>query len=226
MATALIVQKKTLQKLSTFTNERAAAKPSIFASQYLEKLGWKEGDGLGRERQGMKTHIRVEKKDNNKGIGCNGDKDSEFSNQWWKNGFDAALKNVNITCGNNNESSDSSSDDSDIGEEEKLSLQRDMSTYSEEDRKLFLACGGRRCGKRSGRLQTGKMKREMEADSTFKTFKTVIMETDENVDIKSSFHQVAKQTIVAIVETGKKRKHSEVEKSKKSKKKKSKKEAK
>jgi hypothetical protein len=36
----------------------------------LASMGWQEGEGLGKTKQGIKTHIRVKKKFENWGVGA------------------------------------------------------------------------------------------------------------------------------------------------------------
>ena len=36
----------------------------------LSKLGWKEGEGLGVDGQGIRYPVNVHKKDNRRGLGC------------------------------------------------------------------------------------------------------------------------------------------------------------
>uniref|UniRef100_A0A7S2W480 G-patch domain-containing protein n=1 Tax=Mucochytrium quahogii TaxID=96639 RepID=A0A7S2W480_9STRA len=221
MVADVLVQGKTLDKLAKFNNERAASAPSAFALNHLKKLGWSEGDGLGKDRQGMSTHVKVTKKDDTLGIGATARTEGEFKNTWWASGLDDALSKFNVPNigGDSEDDSDSSDDDSDIGELEKISMQRDLSTYTEEDRKLFIACGGRRCGKRAGTLQKGKILRELHADTKFKDA-FVQLTKEKGDDAHKEFHKVAKKTAIL---SDKKEKKKKTKKNSSSKKKKSKK---
>ena len=40
---------------------------SKIGQKMMEKMGWSKGRGLGREEQGMKEHLSVKFKDDNKG---------------------------------------------------------------------------------------------------------------------------------------------------------------
>ncbi|KAJ1622276.1 hypothetical protein T492DRAFT_1063570 [Pavlovales sp. CCMP2436] len=51
-------------------DELAAAAPSDFARRQLEKFGWKEGGGLGKNQDGNATFITVQRKDGNLGVGA------------------------------------------------------------------------------------------------------------------------------------------------------------
>jgi hypothetical protein len=123
----LPLQKKTLRRLGAEANERVASRPSAFARAHLERLGWSEGDGLGRKRDGIATHIRVAKKDDTKGIGCSDREQGQFGNTWWSSGFDVALQRIKVPAGvatgaadsdMSSSSGDSSSED-DAGERAK-----------------------------------------------------------------------------------------------------------
>lgn len=63
-----------------------------FGQKLMEKMGWSKGSGLGREQQGIKEHLTVKFKDDNKGIGFAGSDD-----EWIKHyeGFESVLANLN-----------------------------------------------------------------------------------------------------------------------------------
>jgi len=199
-----LVQKKTLSKLSRTANEFAASKPSALAVNFLKKLGWKEGEGLGKDRQGRATHVKVVKKSDNLGIGARDVNVEDFSAQWWSHSFSSASSKLKSIGAGSASDSDSDSDsesssnsDSDSDEEAiaSVSLKRDMSTYTEEDRALFLACKGRRCGKRAGASQVGKWKREQRAD---KEFQKKLVALKDSCDEKVLFKEVATKSIVHV----------------------------
>ncbi|KAI9164438.1 hypothetical protein H9P43_008289 [Blastocladiella emersonii ATCC 22665] len=48
-------------------------------AQQLQKMGWQKGQGLGKNKQGIKTHVRVSRKADTKGIG----KTDDHGFQWW-----------------------------------------------------------------------------------------------------------------------------------------------
>uniref|UniRef100_A0A0P4W199 G-patch domain-containing protein n=1 Tax=Scylla olivacea TaxID=85551 RepID=A0A0P4W199_SCYOL len=83
---------------------------SKFGQKLMEKMGWSKGRGLGREEQGMKEHLSVKFKDDNKGIGYKGSDD-----EWIKHyeDFENVLANLNKqdntpTNGTGDSSNDSS----------------------------------------------------------------------------------------------------------------------
>mmetsp|Transcript_1021 Transcript_1021/g.1543 ORF Transcript_1021/g.1543 Transcript_1021/m.1543 type:complete len:158 (-) Transcript_1021:11-484(-) len=40
-----------------------------FAYKFMQKMGWREGKGLGKLEDGISTHIKVTKKSDNRGLG-------------------------------------------------------------------------------------------------------------------------------------------------------------
>ena len=48
----------------------ASDKSSNFGYQMLMKMGWKEGGGLGKNEDGIATHVKVDKRTDNLGIGA------------------------------------------------------------------------------------------------------------------------------------------------------------
>lgn len=62
-----IPSKQKFDKCGLF-NEYVSSKPSNFAKKQLEKMGWKEGEGLGKDKQGLKEHIKVNKKVTSEGV--------------------------------------------------------------------------------------------------------------------------------------------------------------
>ena len=64
----MLVTRKTLNRLGSSTNESAGSQISAFARKQMEKMGWKDGKGLGKNEQGITTHIKVKKKVENSGV--------------------------------------------------------------------------------------------------------------------------------------------------------------
>lgn len=167
-----LLQKKTLSKLRLKSFDSLSSKPSNFGSDFLKKFGWKEGEGLGKRKQGIKSYLKVSRKDNKHGIGCDVQVSEEFSDGWWTRAFEAAasrLKSVGeaVSFDNDTNSSDSESSEMEDTFESSISLESSFTTYSKEDIRLFRACKGRQLGKRAGTVQIGKIKREELANQAF-----------------------------------------------------------
>lgn len=137
-------------RLTSQLNESASAATSDFAQTQLKKMGWKEGTGLGKRRDGISTHIRVQKRaDEQGGIG----KPSEAStaiqhhqNEWWK----GSVGDILAKLGNKNKKSKKKDKD-------KKSTTKKRKDYTDEE--LFQATGGARFGMRAQGSQKGKWQR-------------------------------------------------------------------
>lgn len=60
-----------------------------FGKAMLEKMGWKEGTGLGAKRDGLVEPISVKSRNENRGVGA--ERDRPFQNDWWAKGFEQAF---------------------------------------------------------------------------------------------------------------------------------------
>lgn len=63
-----IFGKKFTNQLGGMANEAAAGAVSAFARRQMAKMGWTEGKGLGKEEQGVVTHVRVQKREEFMGV--------------------------------------------------------------------------------------------------------------------------------------------------------------
>ena len=66
-----------------------------FAREHLKQLGWQEGDGLGRGRDGIAEALKPKLKFDNCGIGH--DPAKEFTHTWWSEAYNSAAANVTVT---------------------------------------------------------------------------------------------------------------------------------
>eukprot|EP01041_Mallomonas_annulata_P009456 gene9456-19639_t len=90
----MLVTKKTIEKYGSSMNETAGSKISDFARKQLEKFGWSEGKGLGKNEDGMKKHIKIKKIEDNSGIGQEKAKQEASQEEWWHDPFDKALRKM------------------------------------------------------------------------------------------------------------------------------------
>ncbi|ODM96092.1 G patch domain-containing protein 4 [Orchesella cincta] len=65
-----------------------------FARKQLEKFGWKDGSGLGKNEQGMLTAIKPTLKVGKEGMGF--DFSKELVDTWWTRAYDDSLKRINV----------------------------------------------------------------------------------------------------------------------------------
>ena len=76
MAYTNVCGKKLRAKLGGTLNESAAShSPALlpasqsFAKRQLEKMGWREGTGLGKRRDGMQRHVAIKQREDEMGLG-------------------------------------------------------------------------------------------------------------------------------------------------------------
>lgn len=66
-----------------------------FARKILGKYGWKDGDGLGKNNNGIAKPLRATLKFDNAGFGAD-QAAADFNNHWWERVFNDAASNVEI----------------------------------------------------------------------------------------------------------------------------------
>lgn len=178
-----LLSKKTIAKLGSKVNDHNnngnSIKLSDFALKQMKKMGWNEGEGLGRHSDGIKHHIVIKKRENSIGLGSdvvdissNGStNDVDVDESWWNKTFSNNLKNMKIKNLNGKvkkmkkdkhdkkrkRSSCSNNDDDDADDRLRLSDNDAMDNPSFED--LFKATGGKRLGMRARSEQKGKLLR-------------------------------------------------------------------
>jgi Pin2-interacting protein X1 len=145
---------KLRHRLGGQLNESSAAGcDSAFAKKHLQKLGWKEGEGLGKRRQGMSSHIKVVKRAEGLGLGEStldpAIQQAVAGQDWWKHSVGDTL--AKLAASKNSSSS----------KKKKKNKKRDGTekkrVYTDEE--LFEATGGARFGMRAQTQQHGKWKR-------------------------------------------------------------------
>ena len=82
-----LYSKKTIEKMGSQLKEMSGSKISSFAMRQMEKMGWTEGKGLGKNNDGRAIHVKAVKKDDTDGLGVsaamkNG-ADMPGQDQWW-----------------------------------------------------------------------------------------------------------------------------------------------
>ena len=142
---------------------RKATAMGGFGQGMLEKMGWRNGEGLGKERQGRAAPVEVTKKDDTKGLG--GRFDWDWSHDYAASAFDNALAAI----GGGNDSGDSSSSSSSSGsssDDECAARNADGTASSASAAELRLArdlAKGNNLGRFGGRA--GKLARVREQEA-------------------------------------------------------------
>ncbi len=147
-----VVGKKFLAQLGGMANESAASEVSSFAKKQMLKMGWTEGKGLGKQEQGMATHIKVRRREKNVGVGIEAKMKEEVSNQWWYNVYDKVAQSIVIHA----------SDDDKPKKKKKSKKRSQQHTEINEpsDEQLFAATGGKLFGRRAYGSCKGKLRRD------------------------------------------------------------------
>lgn len=135
---------------------------SEFAKRQLERMGWTEGSGLGKERQGRATPILVQKRsDETGGLGIEQEKarliKHTVQTEWWKDTLGDTLARLSGSKKKKRRKLENSSGDETKTRSTKL-------TYTDEE--LFVATGGARFGMRAGITRNQAKWRRTEEDQS------------------------------------------------------------
>jgi len=70
---------------------------SDIGMKLLKKMGWTEGEGLGKNADGIKDCIQMKRRDENLGLGSTSGNDFKWNDSWWENTFTSALSKLGET---------------------------------------------------------------------------------------------------------------------------------
>lgn len=138
------------QRSSTLC-EHASAPVSSFAVEQLQRRGWTSGTGLGRQRDGISTHLRVTKRPDGAGLGaerqtpCSNGAAAAGAAEWWKDSLGDTL--AKLSSKNNS------------------GKRKNKQPRHFTDQELFEATGGARFGMRAGKTRHQAKWRRTEAES-------------------------------------------------------------
>jgi len=129
----LVMGSKRRKQMESSLQEHVSAPASDFAYRQLQKMGWSEGTGLGKNRDGISTHLKVKKRDEQTGLGTEKQRAEQaaMSESWWKDGIGDTLSKLSSIRGKKKEG-------------KKRKKQRNFT-----DEELFEATGGVRFGMRA-----------------------------------------------------------------------------
>ena len=113
-------------------------------------MGWTEGTGLGKRRDGNVTHIRIQQREEEAGLGKEKDGIKGVGDVWWKESVGGTLARLQSKKGKKSKSKD----------KDKKSKDKEKSAAKTfTDQELFIATNGARFGMRAQRRAEGKWKR-------------------------------------------------------------------
>ena len=168
MAYTDVCGKKLQAKMGAKLNESAAShSPALlssdqsFAKRQLEKMGWEEGTGLGKRRDGRKEHVKIKQRESELGLGREGEIAKAIGDVWWKNDVGETLarlqklqqqkKRLKKIKRRKKEKKPKTKS------KEAPTTTTEIKTFTDEE--LFEATGGARFGMRAQRRAEGKWKR-------------------------------------------------------------------
>jgi len=152
-------------KLSSTMNEASAAPISLtsFAAKQMAKMGWKEGTGLGKNRNGIVSHIKAKKREENLGLGMEKERTRKLGveGMWWSSNVSETLMRLQQNKSDKKKGKKSKKDKKDKDKKSKKKS-KEVKTkvpkvYTDEE--LFIATGGARFGMRAQRRAEGKWQR-------------------------------------------------------------------
>lgn len=114
-------------------------------------MGWTEGTGLGKRRDGTVDHIRIKQREDEAGLGRERELHRAVGDVWWKESVGGTLARLQ---------KNKQSKKKDSKKKKKKSSKKDeltIKTFTDEE--LFQATGGARFGMRAQRRAEGKWKR-------------------------------------------------------------------
>jgi hypothetical protein len=129
-----VVGKRALGELGKKMNETVGSGMSDFGRKILEKYGWKDGKGLGKNEDGRTSHVKVrgrvvssmhdvtrvahapeaswphlgqvKQREESAGLGIEEHERQVVSDQWWFNSFEHALRSFKTASGHDDAGSD------------------------------------------------------------------------------------------------------------------------
>ncbi|KAL6076136.1 G patch domain-containing protein 4 [Balamuthia mandrillaris] len=158
--------------------------PSYKSEAWLEKMGWKKGQGLGRHENGMTEFIRVKKRQDSLGLGAEKkEEDLKRGFEWWDHVYNKASSAWNVEATDSGVKVISQAEQEEkrkkktaallanyggafvkASEEKETELTKDFSSGLKED-ELFAVCGGRTLRKF---VPTGKLQRLQQHEQQWK----------------------------------------------------------
>ncbi|KAM3132095.1 hypothetical protein pb186bvf_015839 [Paramecium bursaria] len=67
---------------------------SEYALKLMMKMGWNEGQGLGKNKDGQVECVQIKRREEQKGLGSSKSLGSGWDDQWWEQTYSQSLKNL------------------------------------------------------------------------------------------------------------------------------------
>ena len=148
----MLVTKKTAATMGLSIHDGVGSKVSVFARRQMEKMGWQEGKGLGKNETGISKHIKAVKRDDSSGLGSEAVAAEEVKDNWWHDAFSKQLKSFQPCKDGKKSKSKKARKDSLLSD---CNAEEAPPSYAD----LFAATGGARLGMRARASQKGKILR-------------------------------------------------------------------
>ena len=193
---------KLREKLSSTLNESSATKISSnsFAARQMAKMGWTEGTGLGKKRDGIVSHIKVQKREENVGLGVEKERARQMGveGMWWSSSVADTLSRLQQKKSSKDDGGDGGGDKSKKKKNKKekkskknkkekpVGLSTVGKIYTEDE--LFIATGGARFGTKGGKRAEGKWQRSEKSKE--------LKEWEEQVKDKVEWNGLGKANVI------------------------------
>ena len=115
------ISKQKLTEPADATETKIPPHGETFGARLMSSLGWREGEGLGKNGQGRASAIKVKKREDNVGVGA--DAAYDWKDKWWENAFEQAARAIRV--GNAEHRLD--------GDARRSESQEDASTSGDDD---------------------------------------------------------------------------------------------
>mmetsp|Transcript_39832 Transcript_39832/g.45417 ORF Transcript_39832/g.45417 Transcript_39832/m.45417 type:complete len:155 (+) Transcript_39832:248-712(+) len=91
------MSRKYYESLAKGTGVSGKAVESEFGMKILAKFGWREGDGLGKERDGRTECVQIRRREEGVGLGLEAEiAPKPVTEMWWMDTFNSSVKKLDI----------------------------------------------------------------------------------------------------------------------------------
>ncbi|KAF9618028.1 hypothetical protein IFM89_039425 [Coptis chinensis] len=156
------------------------------AFRLMKQMGWEEGEGLGKDKQGIKGHLRVKHKQDTTGVGL------EKVNNWAfdTSQFDNILKRLKVQVADRDDDEDN--DDKVVKKDDsEVEVENDTSVQIQEKEVKVTRARGRYQKRERGKLVTGYSSKDLEG----------ILVTKVKEDMDTGIDQAEELESTTILET-------------------------